>query len=327
MFGPHVNRDRTGDEKKGRPSIAAHIRVARAAAAEADFRVRAVQIFVAGPHTRTMTMRPGEADELKAYLADTRLVAIAHGTYMDFPWNGAPHSIRFIREELDMCSRAGISGLVIHLGKPGTEEVVKHLPRLAPNGSGAPVVFLEIPHVKPDNSLYETPEKLAALFRAVRAHDPDLCRFGLCIDTAHLWSCGVDLRTFESAEDWLRRLEAVAPVIPPDRIIIHLNDSKCDRGSGLDRHAGLFQGKIWGDFGDRPRQSGLAAFVDYIVRHDAVALLERGSSTDLLLDDYAMIERLTSAVRLDRADARTLSTKRPKNWRPSSPPRPYRPPQ
>jgi deoxyribonuclease-4 len=295
MFGPHV--DRTHAKGGGRPSITAHIKAARAEALAVDFDARAFQVFVAGPRNMTVTLREEEADELREYLDRNHddLQVIAHGTYADYPWYGKPYPAEFIRMELELCERAGISGLVIHLGKPGVEEVMQYVPRLA-TATRNVLVFLEVPHVKPEHSHYETPEKLAALFREIRRLDPTLCKFGLCIDTAHLWSCGVDLQSFEDAEEWLRRLEAVADVIPPDRIIIHLNDSFDEMGSGIDHHAPLLGGKLWGAYKDRPRQSGLAAFVDYIVRNHTTAILER-KPQEALLDDYAVLDRLTNAVR------------------------------
>ena len=295
MFGPHVSRARA-PKRRGRPSIVEHIRAARAAAAEADFDAQAFQVFIAGPRNRTVTLRGEEADELRAYLDRTKLVAVAHGTYADYPWSGAPYISKFIRLELELCARAGILGLVIHLGKPPVATVMKFLPRLLSPQSEA-LVFLEVPHVKPEDSHYETPEKLAKLFEAVRRLDPTLCKFGLCIDTAHLWSCGVDLQSFEDAEAWIRRLEAVADVIPPGRIMLHLNDSHSERGSGLDRHAPLLGGKIWAEYADRPQHSGLAAFVDYAVRHETLVILER-KPAEALLGDYSALERLTDAVRL-----------------------------
>lgn len=300
-FGPQV--DRVHSTRSGRPTIVDHVRAARAAAAEAGFDARAFQIFVANPRSLSITLRDDEADELQAYLSETRIVAIAHGTYMDFPWGGNAYAAKFIRGELALCARAGISGLVVHLGKAPAETVLKYIPRLI-SVEQTVAVFLEVPHVKPENSHYETPEKLAALFREIRARfDPLLCRFGLCIDTAHLWSCGVDLRSYEDAEEWIRGLEAVADVIPPDRVIIHLNDSLDERGSGVDRHAPLLEGKLWGDFRARPRQSGLAAFVDYAVRNDTTVILERSAPDkkppEALLNDYAVLYQLTTAVRCE----------------------------
>lgn len=297
MFGPHVNRDQAGGA--GRPSMTAHIRAARAAAAAAGFNARAFQVFVAGPRNLAMTMRPEEADELREYTqrlaADGDPVAVvAHGTYMDYPWAGKAYPAKFVRTELEMCIRAGISGLVVHLGRPPVEEVLAFIPRLISPARGA-LIYLEIPHVLPANSHYETPEKLAELFRGIRRLDPRLDRFGLCIDTAHLWSCGVDLSSYDAAADWLRRLDAAD--IPPARIIVHLNDSLDERGKGLDHHARLLCGKMWGDYRDQPRLSGLAAFVDYIERHGIPAILERDGG-DKTLDDYAALLRITGAPRL-----------------------------
>lgn len=299
MFGPHV--DRTHARGRGRPSLTAHIKAARAEAAAADFDARAFQVFVAGPRNMAITLRDEEADELREYLdRDLEgLRVISHGTYADYPWYGESYPAKFIRMELEACERAGISGLVVHLGKPGVEEVMRFIPRLV-TATRNVLVFLEVPHVKPEHSHYETPEKLAALFREIRRLDPTLCKFGLCVDTAHLWSCGVDLQSFEDAEDWLRRLEAVADVIPPDRIIFHLNDSFDELGSGVDHHAPLLGGKIWEGYKDRPRLSGLAAFVDYAVRNNTTTILER-KPQEALLDDYSVLDRLTSAVRRSAA--------------------------
>jgi endonuclease IV len=302
MFGPHVDRAHSvsapdGGNKKGRPSITAHIKAARAAAAAVDFDARSFQVFVAGPRNMSMTLRDEEADELRSFLdANRRLQVIAHGTYGDYPWHGALFAAKFIHTESVACERAGISGLVVHLGKPGVAEVMEFIPRLVTTASSV-LIFLETPAVKPESSNYETPEKLATLFRAIRTIDPSLCKFGLCIDTAHLWSCGVNLSSFEDAEEWVRRLEAVASVIPPHRVILHLNDSFEACGNGVDRHAPLLSGQMWGAYADRPLQSGLAAFVDYAVRNETTVILER-KPPEALLDDYAAIGRLTATARI-----------------------------
>jgi len=296
MFGPHVNREYA---KGKRPSIVAHIRRARAIAAGAGFRARAVQVFVAGPRNLNVTMTGEEEAQLKKYVADEKIVALAHGTYLASPWGGNAYFEKFIRTELQICGRAGAAGLVVHLGTPPPKVVVAALPRLVvPALKNETRLYLEVPHVKPQNSHYETPEKLAALFAAVRAGvDPGLGHFGLCVDTAHLWSCGVDLGGYGAARAWLDGLEAVAGVIPPDRVVFHLNDSKDGRGSGLDHHETLGRGRIWAPYADDLKASGLAAFVEYAVKHDTPTILER-KPPGALLDDYDAIAQLTTAVRL-----------------------------
>ena len=297
MFGPHVGR--IFAKKPGRPSLADHIQAAREMALGYDFVARAFQVFVANPRSLSLTLKDYEADDLRKYLdAHPRLAVIAHGTHMDAPWSGNKYIAKFIRKELTLCARAGIRGLVIHLGKTPVEVVVEYLPRLMTPVPTARV-YLETPAVKPETARYETPEKLARLFKAIRGVDPPLDRFGLCIDTAHLWSCGVDIRSYEAAADWIGRLEKVADIIPADRIILHLNDNYNKLGGGRDIHAPLLQGDMWGAYADRPRDSGLAAFVEYAVRNSTPVILERGVKKTMvwLADDYQVLWDLTDTVR------------------------------
>jgi len=307
MFGPHVHRIFAGEGA----ALPEHLAADRAGAAEAGIEMRAAQIFVASPRKLAMTLGDTEAAALKAYLEREPLFVVAHGTYLDVPWKSA-YIRKFIRKEIEACEAAGVRGLVVHLGTPGVAEVVGALPSLVEPWRDV-IVYLETPHVKPEKSLYETGAKLAALFREIRSRaDPNLCRFGLCVDTAHLWACGVDLRGRAEAEAWLAGLEAVSGVIPHDRILFHLNDNHAGRGSGGDHHACLFEGQIWGDYVDRPAASGLAAFVEYAVRWQLPVILERnapaaaraaGGATALegleaaLASDYNTLYGLTEAAR------------------------------
>ena len=271
--GPHV--DRIHARRRGRPTIVEHISAARQSAVDVGFNAVSFQIFVAGPRNMATTMTEEEAGELRGYLDNHRgFTVIAHGTYLDFPWSGNQYIAHFIKGELALCARAGISGLVVHLGKPPVEAVREILPRLI---ADHPVlIYLETNHIRPENSHYDTPEKLAALFRSIREVDPELCKFALCIDTAHIWSCGADIQSYEAAEDWLNRLERVSDVIPPDRIAFHLNDSFDQQGSGVDHHAPLLEGVLWGRYRECPQESGLAAFVGHMNRHRSLVILERG---------------------------------------------------
>jgi len=70
----------------------------------------------------------------------------------------------------------------------------------------------------------------------------DQSRVGVCLDTAHAFAAGYDLRTPESFAASLEEF---------DRIIgfrylrgVHLNDSKAALGSRVDRHAPLGKGKL-----------------------------------------------------------------------------------
>ncbi|MFA6166961.1 MAG: TIM barrel protein [Gemmatimonadaceae bacterium] len=290
MFGPHVDRVHA---RGARATIAEHVEAARRAAeVEAGFAVRAVSMFVGGPRDRQIIVPDAHADALREYLARTGIRAIAHSSYSAVPWRGDPDAARFIREESRVCARAGIAGLVVHLPKAPVDQVMKYIARLYdPAGVR---IYLETPAVRPDESYYETPEKLAALFRAIREKlDSRLDHFGLCVDSAHLWTCGVDVASYAAADAWLGALEQKHAAIPHDRVMIHLNDSRRARGVGPDAHAGLAAGEIWKEYAENLPASGLAAFVDYARRHDTVCILER-KPAPALLDDYRALRELAA---------------------------------
>ncbi|MEM0118290.1 MAG: deoxyribonuclease IV [Conexivisphaerales archaeon] len=67
-------------------------------------------------------------------------------------------------------------------------------------------------------------------------------RVGVCLDTCHLYAAGYDITT-ESGIDKL--LEDFDSMIGIDRLrVVHLNDSKGELGSGLDRHENIGKGYI-----------------------------------------------------------------------------------
>jgi len=81
-------------------------------------------------------------------------------------------------------------------------------------------------------------EQIARLISLVKQRD----RVGVCLDTAHTFAAGYDLRTPEAFSATLAEF---------DRIVgfrylkgVHLNDSKAELGSRVDRHAPIGKGKI-----------------------------------------------------------------------------------
>lgn len=81
-------------------------------------------------------------------------------------------------------------------------------------------------------------EHLAAIYDAVENSK----RLGLCIDTAHLFAAGNDIRT---AEGWDKTMAKIDKLIGRKEILaFHLNDSKTDLGSRVDRHENIGKGKI-----------------------------------------------------------------------------------
>lgn len=67
-------------------------------------------------------------------------------------------------------------------------------------------------------------------------------RLGVCLDTAHLFAAGHDVRT---PKGWTAVVDELDALIGVRQVLaFHLNDSKTELGSRVDRHAGIGQGKI-----------------------------------------------------------------------------------
>lgn len=81
-------------------------------------------------------------------------------------------------------------------------------------------------------------EHLARIIEGVE----DKSRVGVCLDTCHTFTAGYDMRTPETCEQTFSAFEAIVGF----RYLrgVHLNDSKPDLGSRVDRHHSLGKGKL-----------------------------------------------------------------------------------
>jgi len=84
--------------------------------------------------------------------------------------------------------------------------------------------------------------ELAAIAEAIKVRGIEDRRVSFCLDAAHAWAAGIDLSRPDTIDafvaDWDDRIGIERLVM------IHLNDSKSERGSRLDRHEHLGAGRI-----------------------------------------------------------------------------------
>jgi deoxyribonuclease-4 len=81
-------------------------------------------------------------------------------------------------------------------------------------------------------------EHLAYIIDKVENKD----RVGVCIDTCHLFTSGYDIRTKETYEKTFKEFDEIVGINYLKGM--HLNDSKPDLGSRVDRHDSIGKGKI-----------------------------------------------------------------------------------
>jgi deoxyribonuclease-4 len=120
-------------------------------------------------------------------------------------------------------------------------------------------------------------EHLAAIIDQVE----DKQRVGVCLDTCHSFAAGYELRTTEACED---TFQAFAKVVGFKYLCgMHLNGSKADFGSRVDRHHSLGQGHL-----------GMAVF-EYIMgdrRFDDIPLVLETIDESLWPEEIALLKKL-----------------------------------
>ena len=99
--------------------------------------------------------------------------------------------------------------------------------------------------------------------RAVLDASSDL-PLGVCIDTAHTFAAGCDIRTAEGLD---KTLQAIDHAFGLERVrVIHVNDSKTHLGSRVDRHEHIGKGKIglesFGRLLNHPQLAGRAFILE-----------------------------------------------------------------
>jgi deoxyribonuclease-4 len=172
---------------------------------------------------------------------------VSHDSYLinlasadDVLWN---KSIDLFVEELSRCGLLGIPYLVTHPGAHlgsgedvGLTRVAKAMDAIHARVPTGVITCLEITAGQGSSLGYKL-EHLATIIEKTKQAD----RLGVCLDTAHLFAAGYDFRGRKYAK-FRKQLDSTVGV---DRVkVLHLNDSKKELGSRVDRHEHIGLAKI-----------------------------------------------------------------------------------
>ncbi len=242
------------EAKELRLCLGSHLSVAggpwKAVDEAIELKLRSLQIFT--KNASRWSQRPiaeGEAERFGARRAawgDGPVVS--HTSYLINL--GSPKEELFqkssaaLADEMERAAILGLDGVVQHPGAhvgSGVEAAIESIARgaqavldRAPEG---PRLLLENT-AGAGSTIGRSFEELAALLAGIDRPD----RTGICLDTCHLFASGYDLRTEEGYAATIAELERHIDV---SRVACwHLNDSRGDLGSNLDRHEHIGTGAI-----------------------------------------------------------------------------------
>jgi deoxyribonuclease-4 len=232
----------------------------RAAERAGEIGARTAQVFVDNPTAWKRRSRPPRwLPEFKARLGelDVRPVAV-HASYLV---NLAGHEPRFRQSSLDVLSsdmaaarEYGASIVNVHIGSHRDTSIEEGIERVA---AGVAEVLrrsrrdsgeIAEPLLTLENaagggwSIGSSIEQLASIAERAASIGVAGHRFAFCLDVAHAWGAGVAMDDPDGIDAWL---EAFDRELGLDRLaMVHLNDSRSERGSRGDRHEHVGAGRI-----------------------------------------------------------------------------------
>lgn len=161
------------------------------------------------------------------------------------PSENRERSIQSLIQEIQFATQLGLPFLVLHPGahlgageEAGIKQIVAGLDEVFVATKKSPVRLALENTAGQGTCLGNKLAHLATIFERVRKPE----RLGICLDTAHFFAAGYDIRT---PKGWNAAIREVASLIGLKQVLaFHLNDSKTGLGSRVDRHEHIGKGQL-----------------------------------------------------------------------------------
>ena len=161
------------------------------------------------------------------------------------PSDNRDKSIKSLIQEIQLATDIGLPFLVMHPGahlgageSAGFKQIVAGLNEVFRATKHSPVRIALENTAGQGSCLGHQMSHLAMIYDGVDRAE----RLGICLDTAHFFAAGYDIRTEKGWNTALAELDSLVGL--KQVLAFHLNDSKTELASRVDRHAGIGQGKI-----------------------------------------------------------------------------------
>jgi len=203
-----------------------------------------IQIFVRNP--RSWKRKTWSDTDCKAFKAlSGSMPVFAHLTYLPnlAKIDEDERHIKGLIHEVELCVELGLKAIVVHCGsrhdKAKGIEMVSNAINYVISTYDVDVVMEN--SAGQGNSIGKNLDELFRIFEQIKNKK----KVFLCLDTAHLFASGYDIR---APEVWKALTAEIEVRIGLDKIgLFHLNDSKTDIGSRVDRHWHIGKGSIGAD--------------------------------------------------------------------------------
>ncbi len=213
-------------------------------------RCQTVQFFCSNQRQwKHLPLTAAQIDAFDKAKEITRLTPlIVHGSYLINPAaadvNTLEKSICALLDEYRRCDMLGVDYLVIHPGShmgqgeaEGLRKISQAINQVFDQIKSSVTILLETTSGQ-GTSLGCTFEQLAATIEGIE----DSGRVGVCLDTCHVFAAGYDIRDPDAYQNTMKKFDKI---IGFKRLrVIHVNDSKNELGSHVDRHEHIGKGRL-----------------------------------------------------------------------------------
>ena len=211
-----------------------------------NYNSTALQIFVSnriGKGTKKISI--DEQDKIKQLLGNS-IKMIIHSPYtLNFAieFNEDYWGFKLIMKELEIAHNINSIGCVIHMGKYLKMDIkdanknfikaIKYIVKLIKKAKLNSKLILETPAGQ-GTEMYTSVNEFTDLYNTLTKIEKKYV--GICIDTCHIYSAGYDISEYF---DIIKKKVGYSCIS-----VIHLNDSKKEKGSCVDRHENIGKGTI-----------------------------------------------------------------------------------
>ena len=206
-----------------------------------------MQLFLSTPHRWQLPNHTDEqVDEYKRLVSDAHIGPnFAHAAYLLNLATADPQmrqrSIDNLSASAAWADRVGLAGVVVHVGSGRGQSVEDAIVQVT--GALAEVLKKDTRSAILLENSAGSGELLGSRFEQIGSLFDRLGRdkrLGLCMDTAHTFASGYDLRTAEGIDG---AVDEISRCVGLERLLlIHTNDSKVDLNSFVDRHENIGKG-------------------------------------------------------------------------------------
>jgi len=273
IIGSHANRKSEtfksiGDALNGEKKIGGNV----------------MQIFL-GSNVKTtlsekMVLEKDEIKEIRKIMKKNKIKLVIHGILtLNFC---SPISARYkwnidnLVYDLELNEKLGGLGVVIHMGtyktfkfdltyEEGIKNYIKNLIETIKRTKTLKSKIILETSCNQKNKVGGTLEKFAKLYKKVPKKYKD--RIGICVDTAHIFSAGYEIHTVKGMKEYWEKFDKLIGI--KNCTLIHLNDSRAQLCSCIDRHETLGVGEIFSE-----DKASLKILVNLAKKHSIPMVLE-----------------------------------------------------